>query len=126
MTLPKLDTLTTTHTVTLGDDLAVSFQLRPIPGVEYQTIIDTHRDPDTGKTPYESIAVPVLAAGTAAVYSSVESTPSPFTDADADELWTTWPEWARWEIYTAVVSYSTKGPAGNPFSGSPANENAEQ
>lgn len=125
MTLPNLDSLVHTHTVTLSNDLSVSFQLRPIPGGEYQTIIDAHRDPDTGKTPFETIAVPVIAASVTSVYSSVESTPSPFTADDAKELWTTWPEWARWDVYTAIIGYTTKGPAGNPFTGSTQKENAE-
>lgn len=124
MTLPKLDRLTRSHTVTLGDELDVVFQLQPIPGLIYQQIIDEHRG-DDGKTPWETIAVPILAAGIGTVYSSVESTPVAFTDSDATEIWNEWPEWARWDIYQAVISYVTKGPAGNPFSKSKQNENDE-
>ena len=125
MTLPKLSSIIQTHTLTLSDDLTVSFQIRPIPGVEYQQIIDEHAD-EHGKTPFEVIAIPVLTAGITTVYSSVESTPADFTEADATELWEQWPEWARWDIYRAVIEYTTKGPGGNPFSASKPNENDEQ
>lgn len=123
MALPKIDHLTHTHTVTLGEDLDVVFQLRPIPGITYQDIIDAHRGED-GKTPWEAVAVPILTAGIGTVYSSVESKPVEFTETDAIEIWNEWPEWARWNIYQAVIAYVTKGPAGNPFSGSKQNENA--
>ena len=125
MALPKLDRLTHTHTVTLGDGLDVAFQLVPIPGLIYQEIIDAHRGED-GKTPWETVAVPILTAGIGTVYSSVESTAVPFTETDAMEIWNEWPEWARWDIYQAVIAYVTKGPAGNPFSKSKPKENAEQ
>lgn len=123
MALPKLDRLTHTHTVTLGDSIDVAFQLRPIPGIVYQQIIDDHRGED-GKTPWETIAIPILTAGIGTVYSSIESTPVAFTVTDATEIWSEWPEWARWNIYQAVIAYVTKGPAGNPFSSSKPNENA--
>ena len=128
MTLPKLDTLTHTHTITLSDDIIVSFQLRPIPGIEYQGLVVEHADPDTGKTPFDNpdFAQAILAAGISAVYSSVESTPTDFTDQDANELWQQWPEWARWDIYTAVINYTTKGPGGNPFTTSKPKGNGEQ
>jgi len=124
MALPKLDRLTVTHTVTLSDDLDVMFQIVPIPGARYQAIIDDGRDPETGKTPWEDVAVALLSAGVVAVYSSVESQPQPFTEADAVELWTEWPEWARWNVYQAVIACSTKGPAANPFSQSTQNGSA--
>ena len=125
MSLPKISELTQTHTVTLSGDLDVMFQLHPIPGLIYQQIIDAHRGED-GKTPWEDVAVPILTAGIGTVYSSVESSPVPFTAEDAEEIWNEWPEWARWNIYQAVIAYVTKGPAGNPFSGSKPNKNAEQ
>ena len=125
MTLPKPSELVHTHTITLGEGLDVSFQLSPIPGAVYQQIIDAHRDED-GKTPWETVAEPLLEASIQRVYSSVESTPQPFTINDATEIWETWPDWARWDILQAVIAYSTKGPAANPFSGSTRNENAEQ
>lgn len=124
MALPKLDQFTHTHTVTLDADLDVCFQLRPIPGLKYQAIIDAHRG-DDGKTPWEAIAVPILTAGIGTVYSSIESAPTEFTEDDATEIWTEWPEWARWDIYQAVIAYVTKGPAGNPFTSRKPNENAE-
>ena len=40
------------------------------------------------------------------MYSSVESTPVPFTLGDAEELWTEWPEWARWD--TLQLSSGTR------------------
>lgn len=126
MALPKPGNLIQTHTVTLADEVDVSFQIAPIPGAEYQQIIDDHRDADTGKTPWETVAVPILTAGVVQVYSSVESSPVEFTTVDADEVWSTWPDWARWDILQAVIAYTTKGPAGNPFSGSRRNETGEE
>lgn len=124
MALPKLDQLIQTHTVTLGPDLDVSFQIRPIPGAAYQAIIDAHRDED-GKTPWEVAAVPVMSAGIVAVYSSVESTPVPFSEGDAQEIWGQWPDWARWEILQTVIAATTKGPGANPFFGSKPKASAE-
>ena len=124
MALPKLTSLVQTHTVTLAEDLDVMFQIVAIPGSKYQAIIDSGRGED-GKTPWETVAVPILTAGIEAVYSSVESAAVPFTEQDAAELWGEWPEWARWDVFQAVIAYSTKGPAANPFSQSKPNENAE-
>ena len=125
MALPKINQLVQSHTVTLSEDLDVTFQLQPIPGSKYQAIIDAGRDTETGKTPWENVAVPIMSEGITAVYSSVESAPVPFTAEDAAEVWEDWPEWARWNIYSAVIEYSTKGPAGNPFTGSQRKENGE-
>jgi len=124
MALPKPSQITHTHTVVLGDDIDVSFQMTPIPGSRYQQIIDKHRGED-GKTPWETVAVPLLVASVQAVYSSIESTSVPFTEADAVELWNEWPDWARWDLYQAVIAYSTKGPAGNPFTGSKPKPNVD-
>jgi hypothetical protein len=122
--LPKLGTLTRDHVITLGDDLVVTFQLTPIPGSKYTQILDAHRGED-GKAAHEDVAVDILTAGIANVYSSVESTAVPFGQADATELWTEWPEWARWQVYLAVVAYSTQGPGANPFGKSRQSENGE-
>lgn len=114
MALPKLSDVGRDHTITLDDDLTVTFQLRPIPGSRYQSIIDAHRD-DEGRASHEAVAVDMLTAGISAVYSSVESTPTPFAETDAVELWEQWPEWARTQVYSAVIAYSTRGPAADPF-----------
>lgn len=124
MALPRITALVQTHTVTLAEDLDVMFQIVAIPGSKYQAIIDAGRGED-GKTPWEDVAIPLLTEGITHVYSSVESTPVEFTETDATELWEQWPEWARWDVFQAVIAYSTKGPAANPFSRSKPNENDE-
>jgi hypothetical protein len=125
MALPKINQLIQSHTVTLAEDLVVTFQLVPIPGSQYSAILEAHRDPE-GKSPHEAVAVDVLTAGITAVYSSVESSPVAFTSEDAAELWEQWPDWARWDVYTAVTAYTTRGPAADPFSKSRQNENEGQ
>lgn len=124
MALPKITQTGTDHTITLDDDLTVTFHLTPIPGKTYQAILDDHRD-DDGKVTHDDVAVEMLDAGIATVYSSVESTPQPFTADDATEIWETWPDWARMNVYQAVVTYSTRGPAADPFDASARRKTAE-
>lgn len=122
MTLPTITQVTLDHTITLDDDLVVTFRLVPIPGSKFQRILDDHRDAD-GRSPNTAIAVDLITAGISEIYSSVESTPAVFTDADARELWETWPDWARWDVFSAVLTYATKGPAADPFVRSKPNGN---
>lgn len=123
MTLPTVPTAAKIHTITLSDDVVVTFQLAAIPGKRYQEILDDHRD-EEGRATNEACYIDIVTEGVHATYSNIESTPTPFTQADATEIFETWPEWARWEIFTVCVVYSTKGPAADPFVKSGPNENA--
>lgn len=126
MTLPRITAhVSTDHVIVLDDDLTVTFRVVPIAGSKYAAIIDQHRDAE-GVASHEAVAVDMLTAGIDVVYSSVESTPSEFTHADAVELWEQWPEWARWNVYRAVIDYSTRGPAADPFGKSRQNENGDK
>lgn len=122
MTLPKPSKYVHTHTVILTPDAEVSFQIVPLPGARYQQLVDECRDPDTGKTPWANLAVPLLTESVTAVYSSLESTPVEFTAQDAEEIWEEWPEWARWDIFATVLHDNTQGPASDPFTTSKRKE----
>ena len=114
MALPKVTGYTgQDHVVDFGE-IQVTFQLRLISGVEYNQILDAARGED-GKAKVEDVAVPTLIAGVSGVYSSEASKLEDFTKADATEIWDDWPEWARLQLYRAVVAYSTTGPTGDPL-----------
>ena len=120
--LPRFSDVHQDHTVQLADGVYVVFQVVAIPGARYNEILEECRG-DDGKVRIEDTGVPILTAGINRVYSSVESTPIEFTQADAEEIWETWPEWARTDVYSTVIAYSTRGPAADPFSGSTRNGN---
>jgi hypothetical protein len=115
MTLPQLTDLTTDVTIELADHLIVTFQLAPIPGKTYQEILLRHRDATTGDSSVEAMGLDLLKVGVRTVYSSVESTPVPWTDADAVEFWDTWPEFARQQLLIGVYQFATNGPVADPF-----------
>ena len=123
MALTKITEVSSDHVVTFSDDLIFTFQLVPIPGSDYQAIIDAHRD-DDGKASNDDVAAPMMEAGIDQAYSSVDSQPSPFGIDEAAEIWKDWPEWARWSVYNAVVAYSTRGPAADPLDAAKKKGNA--
>ena len=123
MALTKITDVSSDHVVTFSDDLIFTFQLTPIPGTDYQDIIDEARD-DAGKASNDDVAAPMMCAGIGKAYSSVDSVPTPFGLAEAREIWDTWPEWARWSVYNAVVAYSTKGEAADPLDAAKKKGNA--
>lgn len=112
--LPSFTDARTTHTIAVGD-IDVVFNIVPIPGKTYNQILDDHRD-DDGKVANEAIAVDIITHGIDSVYTSVESTPQPWERDDAVEVWETWPDWARGELFTVVHAYSVAGPRADPFS----------
>jgi len=141
MSLPDVTGETVNHTIEFSDHLSVTFQLRLIPGAVFDAVLDAHRNGD-GKASVDDCGPALLTHGVRAVYSSVESKPVPWELAtrerdetpdafaarvtdhpDAVEVWDVWPEWARMSLYGAVVAYSTKGPAADPFSRSKTKPN---
>lgn len=113
MALPDITAITQAVTVELDSDIAVTFNLCPIPGSVYNDLIDAHRDTETGKAPHDDIAEQVLLAGIS-TYQTGDDELEHFVDEDATAIWTEWPDHARWNLYHAVTVFSTKGP-GNPF-----------
>ena len=62
MALPKLSDVGRDHTITLDDDLTVTFQLRPIPGARYQQILVEQRGAD-GRVTHEDVAIDGVRVG---------------------------------------------------------------
>ena len=124
MALTPITQVTTDHTVTFSDDLIFTFQLVPIPGTDYQDIIEDHRD-DDGKASNDNVAPSMMEAGISHAYSSADPR-TEFTIDDAREIWDTWPEWARWSVYNAVVAYSTRGSASDPLDAATKKGTAER
>jgi hypothetical protein len=120
--LPKFAAVHRDHTIELDDGVYVVFQIVAIPGTRMTQILDAHRS-EEGTVLREDIGPDVLEAGIGKFYSSVESTPVEFTASDAAEVWETWPDWARAELYVAVETYSTRGPVADPKGGSTRNVN---
>ena len=115
MGLPTFRDAVETVTVPVGA-ADVTFQIVPIAAARLADIRAAHAD-DEGRVLHDDIRRDVIEAGTIAVYSSIESTPTPLTGDDLDEIETGWPEWARTAVYEAVFRLSTRGPAADPKDG---------
>lgn len=122
MTLPKFADASRNLVIPVGED-TVTLQLQPVPGYLFDRILEKHRNPETKRTMREDCAREMLTAGIRAAYSNIESNPTPFNEKDADEIWSTWPEWARSLVYDTIVAYSTAGPDADPKDGTPKNGN---
>lgn len=113
MTLPHNLFPILTCDLAVTDDTTVSFQYRAVSGARWSELVEAHTDAE-GNRDGDSLAVAVYAEAVEQVRATGGDW-QPFTADDAAELWTTWPEWCRRDLYAAIYASTIGGPSADPF-----------
>jgi hypothetical protein len=104
-------------------DVTVSFRTQVPSGADLERLYRAHPAADDGARWNLETFPPALIAASVIEWCSSE-TPgevAALTEDDAVELWETWPQWARRELFTALYAQATDGPVVDPFSRSTPN-----
>lgn len=107
------------------ESFAVTFSTRLLSGAEWEHLqrISPSED-ERYRWNMDALAPRVIAAMVTEWQSTSGSHGGPFTEDEARELWQTWPQWARAELWEALYGQIIAGPGADPFGRSNRNGTA--